>query len=183
MLVVSLNPHCPAKFLYSCSIKLFSTVTVDLFHLTILWYNRCMGRNHIFTTHWWQQSEYYKLWVIITGCEVTISLTDQMVHSFLLQVLNGNSIGMAGSFCCDLTGYAVFYIPSDLLLYTRPVRLCFSLSYILDIPGLPFCNESIHDFLMLGGISNLPIYAMQPSSMLRSPLMTQYLLRVGSTSL
>ena len=72
------------------------------------------------------------------------------------------------SFCCDLAKvwHGIQFSPLFLISLFIPgqYRFCFSLNCIFVIPGWPICSDSIHDFLKLGGIINLPRYVMQPSN-------------------
>ena len=101
--------------------------------------------------------------------------------------LKGTFIGIAGSFSCDLATawhgiqFSTLFLISSFI--PGQYKLCIALKCILTYLDDPYCNDSIHDFLRLGGIINLPRYAMQPSSMLISSLRLQYLLRAGSISL
>ena len=158
-----LVPILYCKILVFMCHKLFSIVRNDLFHITIFRNKRFKGRNHILTRYWWQQSEYWKLWLIITDIEIPFPFTEKQAHSYLLPNYEWDYIGMAGSFCCYLATvwhgiqFSTLFLISWFIL--GQYRLCLSLSHILDIPGLPLCNDPIHDFLKLGRFSNLPSYA------------------------
>ena len=102
------------------------------------------------------------------------------------QDLNGTSVGMIGFFCCNLatTRHGEQFSILLLISWFIPSQFrCFSLRCILEIPGWTLCNDSKNYCLNLDGISNLPRYAIQPSSMLRLPLRAQYLLKARSSTL